>query len=788
MATITTSTGEVREVPVEDDRIGYLIKMYEDPKNGDQTDRRNIKDYTWMKNTFIITQDPNKSYSRWLDYRRFASTADRKFGSTVPGMSIACNPKPQITRYADIRRPGLIAGRGAEKYYRTMVPGYKVMTFGYEYGLGFGRTYSEVYDDHEQRIFMQFGEPQFMSMIFWIGKSFDVHKATMFRRGYISRTLLGAVNVFTKFWAIAATPWLYIGKYLLEWIVQPTQFVTLRETMYTYWTMVDTLVNKMFVRRARIPHLQAQKPTDTNMQPQTGINKNSGGPSAQFLKNLNSIVPDLVDAETGRLSVFALALRASSVFNRMQESQMELSDAIPMSSDLGSYEVPNGYVDRMLKYKSSYSSNFISTIINFAAETKAGSGGASQVDNDPSSGNTISRIANMMRGVDESGAPGLTVAETNMVPEEADMNVTAAIHPLTATASGQQFLIDTATDDAARSADGARQADMNSGDKQDHLDMLGRYMVESLRGGWGFAVFNVEPTGSVGESFSNSTETNPIETVFNSVSSKMRSMLNIGSSITEIPVIGDGIKFAASAASIAVSNLTFGLANPLLALLHGTTVNLPKHWAGSTASLPRASYKIRLGTPYGNAYSQLFHMYLPLAMLLPAALPRAVGLQTYVAPFMCRLMDPGRVNIIFGMVDDMSITRGVSNTAFNVNGHANAIDVEFSVVDLNEIIPLELGGSGVLTRFMETLLPDMTETALDNYINTVVGMDPYNMFYRASKRKLNMMERAITWQSLSDPAAQGAFLANALVPDILRGAVNELSGKSTPLVRNMTNL
>jgi len=67
-----------------------------------------VFDSEWVKSTFI-TADPdivtanNDGYKKWLRANRYFSTADFKFTSSSPGMSMAVNPKPQFTRYADIR-------------------------------------------------------------------------------------------------------------------------------------------------------------------------------------------------------------------------------------------------------------------------------------------------------------------------------------------------------------------------------------------------------------------------------------------------------------------------------------------------------------------------------------------------------------------------------------------------------------------------------------------------------------------------------------------------------------
>ena len=61
----------------------------------------NILDIEWIRNRFSIS---NKELSEErLINGRFFSTASFKYSNTRLGGHLACNPKPQWTRYADIR-------------------------------------------------------------------------------------------------------------------------------------------------------------------------------------------------------------------------------------------------------------------------------------------------------------------------------------------------------------------------------------------------------------------------------------------------------------------------------------------------------------------------------------------------------------------------------------------------------------------------------------------------------------------------------------------------------------
>lgn len=66
----------------------------------------------------------------------------------------------------------------------------------------------------------------------------------------------------------------------------------------------------------------------------------------------------------------------------------------------------------------------------------------------------------------------------------------------------------------------------------------------------------------------------------------------------------------------ALSEDSFGMSDALSSILSGTYVDIPKHWQSSDVSLAKANYSMTLISPYGNPYSLLHNIYIPLAMCL----------------------------------------------------------------------------------------------------------------------------------------------------------------------------
>lgn len=169
-----------------------------------------------------------------------------------------------------------------------------------------------------------------------------------------------------------------------------------------------------------------------------------------------------------------------------------------------------------------------------------------------------------------------------------------------------------------------------------------KYLDAELSQGGAFAVFKVNYTGSMNESFSNAIMESDLSQKLNQASSTARQLRfsfaegNIGSGpiMDFIQSALGGVKDLVSGA---LSGLTLNLSDGIMAALTGSYYDFPKTWQSASASLPRANYTVQLVTPYGHPLAQLQNIYIPFCMLLAAVLPRSTGKQTYTSPFLCQI-------------------------------------------------------------------------------------------------------------------------------------------------------
>lgn len=673
----------------------------------------NITDSGWLKNTFIITDEDasnsSGSWGAWIRRNRYASTADFKFTCSAPGMGVSVNTKPQFTRYADIRSKGRLLNR----------PEITVGTKGYGYGLGMGKYYSMAIDDPQQRIYLTFGTPQHMNTIAWLIKSFDVHRAVLANRGIITSTILNAVDVVSKGFMLIAFPYLTFtlgaGYVLLNAIASPDRYTSVKDGMFNYWCIVENILNKITVKRTMAPTFMAEYKSRTDGRMGQELNV-----THTFIQELNKLIPDIIEEDTGRISVLTLALRAQIAFNRMMKEDLNRVANYNPATDYTGYPITGE------ESHDTYFTNKEGKPTVFAS--------------------FFDRAANLLMSNVSDNIEELRDADTN--PAYLDQYG----NPI-------NVLGDPEVDPDVAAAEAV---DNNIRNNSETFNKLGDYILGGFAEGLTFAVFDVESTGSVGESFSTGTRDNPIESVFNALSSKSRNITNNLNIAKDIPILSDAVSLLGDAGSIMMSNVTFGLVNPVLALAYGAEIKLPKQLDSSTISLPTASYSMKLISPYGNPYSQLFNIYLPLSMLLAGALPRSTGLDSSVAPFLCQCFDRGRLNISLGAITSLNVTRGTSNLPFSVKGTPNAIDIDLTITDLHEALSVDTVGATLPSRVMGALSPNFGDSPMDKYINTLVGMDVYQQFYRWPRIRLKLAERHASLRTLGDASYWGSMMTDII--------------------------
>lgn len=315
----------------------------------------------------------------------------------------------------------------------------------------------------------------------------------------------------------------------------------------------------------------------------------------------------------------------------------------------------------------------------------------------------------------------------------------------------------------SKAADGAPAPDMSTESipqSSSDVDGFTSFLNAELDDGSAFIAFRVDNDGAVQESFSNTAQESELQGKINNMSGGSRST-NFSFAGGNI---GDGLVAQTVQGAIgAVKNVITGLADGVgmsgLAALGGAAfVDIPKHWQSSNAQLPRMNYKFRLVSPYGNKISQLFNLYVPLSMILAAALPLSTGKQSYTSPFILELYDRGHAQTRLGIIDSLSITRGVGNLGFNNSGEAMAIDVSFSVLDLSTVMHMPLGRGFSLTNPLSSIFDD--SNSFTDYMAILGSLSLTEQIYTWDKLKLDLTRQMANMNSWFSKAHAANFIGD----------------------------
>lgn len=285
----------VDKVIVERDGKAMLRSRTNDPQDLLAT----LLDRSWVQRSFMVS---NNNMDDEVDIRnRFTSTADFKIVDTRIGRNIGINPRPQFTRYSDIRRKGRVSSRA------------KVTTTSTSGNFGLGRYYSEAIDDPSQTIYFRFGVPEYTSLLDFLSRAFDPDTLHLAKTGRTKGVLFDIGRGIGGFVGIVAFPQvaavMFIGKIANVIFSKPRyKFYTLKPAMHSYWSAVNILVNTIAVNLKLMPSIIADEKTQLIGKPFT-IDKDTS-------RLMHELLPD-VFSENNYIDMYAVANQAQVAANKI---------------------------------------------------------------------------------------------------------------------------------------------------------------------------------------------------------------------------------------------------------------------------------------------------------------------------------------------------------------------------------------------------------------------------------------------------------------------------------------
>ena len=671
-----------------------------------------LLDKDWAKSAFLISD--NNFTDKDDIANRYWSVASAKFTDGRLGCNIGINPKPQFTRYSDIRVKGRLEGR--QDVSLSHVKG----------NYGMGRYYSEAIDSPSQTVYLRFGVPQFNSLTNFLSRAFDSDSISMARTGrapsmfYTMGKAAGTIAVFTAFPAFALT--ITAGRALSMFFTRPTsKFYTLKPTMHMYWSAVNLLVNNFAVNRGIFPKIM-----NSELGKALGVDNEANQRIQQpfkldqdYLTAISQLMPDIFTNQN-YFDIFALATKAQRLANNLFVQDYERFNQGSMTDytgylkrDLTADTAHTTYISPSSHKGATSFMAFINDYLMFGYYDKE-EGEVERMELDP-------RIDKDSPEGGQKKDPGAFSKFLTYFDAEFRQ--------------GSQF----ATFKVEHTGQ-VTESFGNSVVESDLSSKLNGISSQTREARFSFSDGNLVGDGVIGSA--------------------------IQGALGAVKDLALG----------ALDGVTMGMSNLALGLGGSGFIDIPKHWQSSTAQLPRSSYTMKLISPYGNPISQIQNIYIPLCMILAGTLPLATGKQSYTSPFICQMFDRGRCQIRLGMIESLQITRGTSNLAFDLNGNALAIDVTFTIVDLSSIMymPLTTGKLGGVDMTMDEdniLMDYFAVLAGQDLYSQIYDMSKAKLNLAKQIMKLNKVTSAAYWSSLfHDSATSGT------IQKLTFGAFNVLEG------------
>lgn len=318
---------------------------------------------------------------------------------------------------------------------------------------------------------------------------------------------------------------------------------------------------------------------------------------------------------------------------------------------------------------------------------------------------------------------------------------------------------------------------------------FGEYLEAELSDGSQFVTFRTDYVGSVNESFTNSVGESSLASSLNSTTSSGRSArFSLADGNFGDGLLGGTLTGIVNAAKSVVSGTLDELNIQGIAAFSGTAfADIPNVWESSSATLPKSSYTIELRSPYGVPLARFQNLIVPLCMILGGGLPLSTGKQSYTSPFLVELYSKGKSQVRLGIIDSISVTRGVGNLGWTRNGEPLGIDVTFTVLDLSTVLHMPIISNFTsIGSVVNTMASGLGETALDvvnylassnfddsnaytDYMAVLGGLSLADQIYPMNLLRLRKSQRLANWNQHTTAAHQANWLVGTSLGQIASG-------------------
>lgn len=581
---------------------------------------------------------------------------------------------------------------------------------------GLGDIYSRVFDDSAQVVHFRWGVPSFNSLTSFWGTFYNRDMGTLARNGRVDSGLFSFIgNAIGCIFAIPFVPFILVGRMWRFFTNAPAnKYWYVTPAMPLLWTAMNTMVNSQAVNLGMVP-----RTFRADQQAMADASLEGGGADRSsvdaYMKTLHQFMPDIF-REDGGIDIYRLANRASRINHKENEKFREL---ISTSSPEELTQRIQEYVNAPIDTPDEYARN-----IEVALKQYMESG----------------------FGKKESDGKDIQISEQARRTQY-DENGNALTN-------------------AVGSAVGAVAEKW--GDINELLDA-------ELADGSAFISYRVNHTGTITESFSNSTTKPEIFETINEKSRSARSRIyNFSGGNISDGIVGGTIEAVTASIGDMIGGAldTIGLGG--LAVAAGAAlVATQELWEESIASIPEQTYTVDLIAISSDPLSILLDIYIPLFGLLVPAMPRSTGSSSYTGPMVGEMFDRGRCISRNTMITSITIERGNGDVGWAADGLPLSIKVTFTAKDLNTMLSMPIAAAWSFDP-LKMLMPD--DTPWNDYMSVLGNLSMRDVVYPlAGKLSINLANYGVrfrSWASLSRVVNHG--IGNTDIGRFWQGITREM--------------
>lgn len=300
---------------------------------------------------------------------------------------------------------------------------------------------------------------------------------------------------------------------------------------------------------------------------------------------------------------------------------------------------------------------------------------------------------------------------------------------------------------------------------------VGELLKDHLYGGTDGISFRVEGTGTVSDSFSNSSQQSSIAGTFNNTVQTVQDFkFNTGGGATGVDFIDGFVNTIKDAVTGVMAGSVVG--NLPLALLGNSRVIIPEHWMDSASNLHSEQITLFFEAPYAHPYSIATNVFLPLALIAPFFTPFSTGGATYGSPFMVKMFQRGRQILRTGMVRNASMTFGEGPLGWTTDMKPRNCRVTLDFVDFEPIMampitrvsnPLDLAN---MAKQSSRYLGDLGK--YNDWVNRIAGVDFIDTILRYNDLNRRLTRFSADVDKMFSPATMAGVINDSIIGDIGR--------------------